>query len=74
MEIPVTEPVVRICEYKRLVKLKDGTVKEIICKQKYVAKHGRVVCGKNELKKKITDCKDREKIEKIKAYCEELGL
>ena len=64
----------RTCEYKRTRKLKDGTVKEFMCKQTYNVKKGRVICGKQLLKNRLTSCQDKEKIERIKVLFDELGL
>ena len=74
MEIPPVEQTVRTCDYTKRILLKDGTYREYKYQRDYVVKQGRIICGKKELQKKLTACKDREKIERIKALFEELEL
>ena len=74
MEIQAAEHTVRTCEYTKRILLKDGTYRDHTYKRDYIVKQGRIICGKKELQKKLTACKDREKIERIKALFEELEL
>lgn len=74
MENPVAIPHVRIGVQLRTRTLKDGTIREYVCKREYTVKEGRIVCGKKLLKDRITACKDREKIERIKAFFDDMGI
>ncbi len=74
MEIPVVVPHIRTCDIIKRKTLKDGTIKEYKYKQSYTTKTNIVVCGKNELIKRIIDCKDKQKIEQLKQKCDELGI
>lgn len=74
MEVPVVEPTIRTCTYNRRKTLADGTVKEYQCVQKYVSKTGNIAYGKKELKQRITACKDREKLDDIRALFNDLGI
>lgn len=70
----MNEPVTRTCQTVKKKTLKDGTVKEYVYTAKYNVRSGIVKCGKTELKKKITDCRDKAKLERIRLLMEELGM
>ena len=74
MEIPLNNNNTRTCVVTKKKTLKDGTVKEYKYTKTYNVKSDVIKCGKLELIKKISDCKDREKIEKIKKYLLEIGV
>lgn len=65
---------VRNHKYTKKITLKDGTVKEYNYERNYTTTTNRVTYGKNEMRKKITDCKDKAKLERLKAFMEELGM
>lgn len=54
--------------------LKNGTIKEYRYERKYNPETDRKVTGKTQLIKRIFSCKDKDKIERIKNLCDELGI
>lgn len=58
----------------KTVTLKDGTVKTYTYERKFIKKTKNIHNGKEELRHKITACKDKEKIDKLKQYMNELEM
>ena len=55
--------------------LKNGEVKEYVCTVRYTAKTNRKSnIGKEIARKKIAECNDKEKIDKIYEYMCEIGM
>lgn len=75
MEIPHAVIGVRTREYIKKRTLKDGTIREYHYTKQYTPKTNILQnTGKTMLVKRIFDCKDREKIEALKVYCDEMGI
>ena len=74
MEIPTGPGMVRTCDAIKRRTLKDGTVREYHYKRNYTVKKDIIVCGKTILKDRITACRDKEKIEKLRACFDELDI
>lgn len=69
-----TAPVINVYRCNRKRTLVDGTVVEYTYNRKYVRKSNRLVCGKAKMHTALAACKDREKVEQIKAVMIELGV
>ena len=65
---------VRVYKTSQRRVLKNGTVKIYTYNEKYTPKSNVVVCNKNIIHKKITDCKDKEKLTSILEILIEMGL
>jgi len=65
----------RVTEHNIKRTLKDGTVKTYKYTQPYISTTGMIQgCGKGEMHKRITACKNREKLAKLKAFMDEIEL
>ena len=65
----------RTRQYTKKRTLKDGTVREYRYEKTYTTTTNIVRnAGKKQLVQKIHDCKDREKIERIRVFFEEIGI
>jgi hypothetical protein len=66
---------VRTSTYTRKRVLKNGEIVERVCTETYVAKtNRRQGMGKEIVRKKIINCNDKEKIDRIYAYMCEIGM
>ena len=74
MEIHNDNNLLRTSEYVKRKTLKDGTIKEYKYQRSYPVKTDRKVNGKTDAMRRLNSCKDIEKIEKIKALFDELGI
>ena len=74
MEIPVNIPTIRTFNYIKKRTLKDGTVKEYVCTGTYEAKTLSIHADKTEMRKKITDCKDKEKLKLLREYMDQINI
>lgn len=74
MENRNEDATVRTYKYTKKKVLKDGTVKEYIYYHNREPKSDRVECGKKEIIRRITECKDKEKIGKINDLLTELAI
>jgi hypothetical protein len=64
----------RTCTYTRTVPLEDGTTKTTTFTNKYIAKTERRNIGKEDIRKRLVLCNDKEKIDKLKIYMDEIGM
>ncbi len=74
MEIPPVDLNCRTYNITKKRTLKNGTVKEYKYEKKYNAKTDHQCMGKNELIKRLHNCKDKDSVEQIRQLFDELGL
>jgi hypothetical protein len=64
----------RTCTYQRKITCKDGTVNVHTYTASYVAKTNVRFIGKEDIRKRITKCTDKEKIDLLRIYMDEIGM